>query len=168
MQLVQPNHQVLNSRAEINPFDTDVDWSVREKDMFQLMEDRFGIGLAAPQIGDNYRMFVMRHSTKGNIGIYNPEILATSEDKVAQEEGCLSFPLLFFMVTRPATCMVKFQDQNKEYQEMELSGIDAQCFQHEFDHLQGILYLNYASDMKLQRAMKKRDKTIRKLQRSMK
>jgi len=168
MQLVQPNHKVLNSRAEINPFETDIDWSVREKEMFQLMEDRFGLGLAAPQIGDNYRMFVMRHSTKGNIGIYNPEILATSEEQTAQEEGCLSFPLLFFMVTRPATCMVRYQDQNKDTHEMELSGIDAQCFQHEFDHLQGILYLNYASDMKLQRAIKKRDKTIKKLQKSMK
>ena len=168
MQLVQPNNEVLNSRAEVNPFDTDTDWSVREKEMFQLMEDRFGLGLASPQVGDNYRMFVMRHSTKGNIGVYNTVILATSEEKIAQEEGCLSFPLLFFMVTRPSTCMVKFQDKDKKYHEIELSGIDAQCFQHEYDHLQGILYLNYASDMKLQRAIKKRDKTIRKLQKSMK
>ena len=147
MKLVQPNHVVLNSKADVDPFDTDIDWSVREPEMIQLMHDRFGLGLAAPQIGDNYRMFVMTHSTMGDIGIYNPEILATSEEKTAQEEGCLSFPLLFFMVTRPATCMVRFQDKNKESHEMELSGTDAQCFQHEFDHLQGKLYLEYASDM---------------------
>ena len=67
------------------------------------------------------------------------------------------------MVTRPASCVVKFQDAFQEEHEMELTGRDAQCFQHEFDHLQGLLFLEYASDMKLQRAMKKRDKTVKKL-----
>ena len=67
------------------------------------------------------------------------------------------------MVTRPASCVVKFQDAFQKEHEMELTGRDAQCFQHEFDHLQGLLFLEYASDMKLQRAMKKRDKTVKKL-----
>jgi peptide deformylase len=110
----------------------------------------------------------MRHSTKGNIGVYNPEILTTSEEKIAQEEGCLSFPLLFFMVTRPSTCIVKFQDKDKKYHEMELTGTDAQCFQHEYDHLEGLLFLEYASDMKLQRAIAKREKTVKKLLRMQK
>ena len=131
--------------------------------MFQLMRDKFGIGLAAPQLGVSYRMFVMNHTSLGDIGVYNPEIISQSDETKCQEEGCLTFPLLFFMVTRPAECTVKFQDALQQEHTLELTGTDAQCFQHELDHLEGRLFLEYASDMKLQRAMKKRDKTVKKL-----
>ena len=162
--LVQPNHPALHKVADIDPFTVEgIDWPERQKEMFQIMKDKFGIGLAAPQLGESYRMFVMTHSTLGDIGVYNPEIISRSEETACREEGCLTFPLLFFMVTRPASCVVKFQDVFQEEQEMELTGTDAQCFQHEFDHLQGLLYLEYASDLKLQRAMKKREKTVQKL-----
>ena len=67
------------------------------------------------------------------------------------------------MVTRPAKCTVKFSDAFQEEHTLELEGTDAQCFQHEFDHLQGKLFLEYASDMKLQRAMKKREKRVKQL-----
>lgn len=167
--LVQPNHQALHKVADIDPFtDDNVDWAEREKEMFQIMKDKFGIGLAAPQLGASYRMFVMTHSTLGDIGVYNPEIVSRSEDTACQEEGCLTFPLLFFMVTRPASCVVKFQDCFQEEHEMELTGTDAQCFQHEYDHLEGLLFLEYASDMKLQRAIAKREKTVKKLLRMQK
>ena len=67
------------------------------------------------------------------------------------------------MVTRPAKCTVKFQDAFQKEHTLDLDGSNSQCFQHEFDHLEGRLFLEYASDMKLQRAMKKRDKTVKKL-----
>ena len=162
--LVQPNDPALHRVADIDPFTVeDIDWVERQKEMFQLMRDRFGIGLAAPQLGASYNMFVMTHSTLGEIGVYNPEIISVSQETKCQEEGCLTFPLLFFMVTRPASCVVKFQDVFQKEHELELTGTDAQCFQHEYDHLKGILFLEYASDMKLQRAMKKREKTVKKL-----
>src|SRR6056300_818962 len=88
--LVEPKHPALHTRANINPFDVqDIDWAEREKEMFQLMHDKFGIGLACPQIGQSYNMFVMNHLHLGDIGIYKPEILEYSEETCRYEEGCL-------------------------------------------------------------------------------
>ena len=129
-----------------------------------VMKDKFGIGLASPQLGMGYRMFVMTLSTGEDIGVYNPEILEFSEETVGMEEGCLTFPLLYFIVTRPAKVKVRFQTHDQQVVEDWLDGMDARCFQHEFDHLQGKLYLEYASDLKLKRAIKKRDKQFKILQ----
>ena len=164
--LVEPNHPALHKVADIDPFtDESVDWVERQKEMLQIMEDRFGIGLAAPQLGASYRMFVMNHSTLGNIGVYNPKIIATSEDTACQEEGCLTFPLLFFMVTRPASCFVRFQDQFQKEHEMELTGRDAQCFQHEVDHCDGKLFIDYLSKLKKSIIIKKLSKKNKKIDR---
>ena len=165
IQLVEPKNPALHTIASVNPFDEkDVDWEKRQDDMIQLMKDRFGIGLAAPQLGMGYRMFVMTLSTGEDIGVFNPEILEFSEETVGIEEGCLTFPLLYFIVTRPAKVKVRFQTHDQKVVEDWLDGMDARCFQHEFDHLQGKLYLEYASDLKLKRAMKKRDKKFKILQ----
>jgi peptide deformylase len=165
IKLVEPKHPALHSVTNINPFDDkDVNWEEREQEMIQLMKDRFGIGLASPQIGSSHKMFVMTLSTGQDIGVFNPEILEFSDDEIGMQEGCLTFPLLYFIVTRPAKVKVRFQTVDQEVVEDWLEGMDARCFQHEFDHLQGKLYLDYASDMKLQRAMKKRDKQIKMLQ----
>ena len=163
--LVEPNHQSLHIRSDIDPFSaTDVVWHDRQTEMLQLMKDRFGIGLASNQLGMLYRMFVMTFASGEDIGIYNPEILEVSEETVAMEEGCLTFPLLYFIVTRPAKVKVRFQTIDKEVVEDWLEGMDARCFLHEYDHLNGKLYLEYASDMKLKRAMKKREKTFKTLE----
>lgn len=165
LQLVPGKFITLHTVAGVDPFeDKEADWETREADMIQLMKDRFGIGLASPQLGMSYRMFVMTLSTGEDIGVYNPEILEFSEEEVAIEEGCLTFPLLYFIVTRPAKVKVRFQTVDQEIVEDWLEGMDARCFQHEYDHLNGKLYLEYASDMKLKRAMKKRDKQIKILE----
>ena len=130
--------------------------------MCNLMEQRIGIGLAAPQLGNSVKMFVMKHSKLGNIGVYNPEILFQSEETVSIEEGCLTFPGLFFHVSRPEAVQVKFYDKRNNEQILELDGMDSRCFQHETDHLHGVLNLSYISDFKLQRAIKKRDKLLKK------
>lgn len=162
--LVEAKHPALHTEATIDPFSIDADWIERSFDMLKLMEARFGIGLAAPQIGQSVRLFVMAFDNNGpNIGVFNPEILEVSEEKVPMEEGCLSFPALYFIVTRPEKIKVRFQTADQEVVEDWLEGRDARCFQHEFDHLQGKLYLEYASDMKLQRAMKKRDKFLKEV-----
>ena len=165
IKLVEPKTSVLHLEATVNPFDDkDIDWEDRANQMIELMKDRFGIGLASPQIGSNHRMFVMTFATGEDVGIYNPEILELSDETVAMEEGCLTFPLLYFIVTRPKKVKVRFQTVDKEVVEDWLEGIDARCFLHEYDHLQGKLYLEYASDMKLQRAMKKRNKQLKLLE----
>ena len=165
IELVPAKNPALQSMATVNPFDDkDANWEERETQMIQLMKDRFGIGLASNQLGMLYRMFVMTFASGEDIGIYNPEILEVSEETVAMEEGCLTFPLLYFIVTRPAKVKVRFQTIDKEVVEDWLDGMDARCFLHEYDHLNGKLYLEYASDMKLKRAMKKREKTFKTLE----
>ena len=162
LQLVQPNHPALHSVANTNVFEADIDVQEYEQAMFKLMADRFGIGLASNQVGNTYNMFVMHHSEHGDIGVYNPEIVSVSEKNIAREEGCLTFPLLFMNITRPESITVKYTKSDGEtVVEEELHGTDAQCFHHEWEHLNGLLFIHGASDMKLQRAMKKREKTIK-------
>ena len=160
--LVEPKHPALHNPSTIDPLETDIVWQTVEQEMFKLMHERLGIGLAAPQLGNPVKMFVMTHSTEGDIAVYNPEIINTSEETTSMEEGCLTFPGLFFHVTRPEGVQVTFQNRKGEEQSMELEGMDSRCFQHETDHLHGVLNLSYISDFKLQRAMKKRDKLVKK------
>lgn len=167
-ELVEPKHPVLKKRATVDPFSGDVDWVQREREMCELMQNRFGIGLAAPQVGSSYRMFVMNHSHLGEIGVYNPEILET-EGTTTMEEGCLSFPLLFMHITRPERIKVRFTKTDGEtIVETWMDGMDARCFLHEYDHLQGKLFVDDVSDFKLRRAWKKQEKTLKKLQQQLK
>lgn len=164
-ELVEPSHPALRKSAKVDPFSGDIDWSEREKEMFALMQANLGIGLSATQVGSSYNMFVMTHSHLGNIGVYKPEILE-KEGVCLIEEGCLTWPLLYFKVERPERIKVRFYKNNGETQvEMWMDGMDARCFLHEYDHLQGTVYLEHASDLKLQRAKEKRDKLLKKLSR---
>lgn len=167
LDVVDAKDPVLNSVATVDPFSTDIEWKDRESEMFELMDRRFGIGLAAPQIGDPYRMFVMKHSVHGLIGVYNPEILETS-GSVSMEEGCLTFPLLYMVMTRPESVKVRYtKTDGVTVVEETLTGIDARCFLHEYDHLQGVLFVNLVSDFKLKMAINKRDKRFTKLKRAL-
>jgi peptide deformylase len=164
--LVQPDHPALHKPADIDPFSFKCDWAQREVDMFKLMRDRHGIGLASPQIGNSYNMFVMNMEGSGDVGVYNPRILEFSEEEVSMEEGCLSFPMLYIHVTRPEKVKVIYTlyDGVTEV-EGWLDGMDARCFQHEYEHLQGELFVNKVSKMKLDRAIKKRDKIFKEIDR---
>ena len=166
--LVEPKHPALHKPANIDPFTApdEADWSQREVDMFELMHNRQGIGLASNQIGNSYNMFVMRLQDSGDVGIYNPKILEFSKEVVQMEEGCLTFPLLFVHITRPEKVKVSYTlyDGVTEV-EGWLEGMDSRCFQHEFEHLQGDLFINKVSEFKLQRAMKKREKYLKEIQR---
>ena len=121
VELVEAKNPALHAIASVNPFeDKDANWEEREKEMIALMKERFGIGLASNQLGMLYRMFVMTLSTGEDIGVYNPEILEVSEETVPLEEGCLTFPLLYFIVTRPAKVKVRFQTVDQEVVELSL------------------------------------------------
>jgi peptide deformylase len=168
--IVEPKHPALHKKATINPFGGDINWAEREQEMFKLMHDKFGIGLACPQVGSSYNMFVMKHSILGDLGIYKPEILETAGDPECRfEEGCLTFPMLYLDVKRPEKVKVRYYKNDGVTQvETWMDGIDARCFQHEFEHLQGELFLDRVSDLKLQRAYKKREKFFKKLEKQMK
>lgn len=165
-QLVNPKHPALHTVASIDPFSGDIDWAEREKEMLALMHNNLGIGLAAPQVGSSYNMFVMHHSIMGDIGVYKPEIVEKSEETANIEEGCLTFPLLYIHITRPAKIKVRYYKNDGETQvETWMDGMDARCFLHEYEHLQGELFLDLVSELKLRRAHEKREKLFKKLQR---
>lgn len=165
-ELVEPNHPALYRRASTDPFGGDIDWAEREREMFALMHDNLGVGLAANQLGSSYNMFVMTHSVLGDIGVYKPEILET-RGTIKIEEGCLTWPLLYLTIERPAEIQVRYYKADGETQvETWMDSMDARCFLHEYDHLQGTVFLDHASEFKLKRAKQKREKLFKKLERT--
>ena len=122
-------------------------------DMLASMYDAPGIGLAAPQVGVLSRLIVMDCIKDGDpepIVMFNPEILASSDDLNTYEEGCLSIPEQFAEVTRPADVRVGWIDRDGNPQERDFDGIWATCVQHEIDHLKGKLFIDYLGPMKRQ------------------
>jgi len=131
-------------------------------DLAETCKANHGIGLSANQCGLPYRVFVMG-SEDGYLAYFNPSIVLKSKKEVHMMEGCLSFPLLGLHITRPAEVMVEYQDFNGEKKEAQFSGISARCFQHELDHMNGIVYTSHAKPMALQSGMNKRNKIMKKL-----
>jgi peptide deformylase len=106
--------------------------------MHNLMDRENGIGLAAPQVGIAYRMFVM-HVNGRRITCFNPEAHWATEDQPFEyEEGCLSFPGEFYKITRPRKILARFQNIDAVWCEEELSELESTVYQHELDHLNGI------------------------------
>lgn len=142
-----------------------------EEQMVKLMYEENGIGLAAPQVGVKARVFVIMTRNIPEVtepfAVFNPVILAASEETELEEEGCLSFPNLFFKVSRPAKIIAEFKDRDNNTHRIEFTGIDARCFQHELDHLNGICFTSKISRMKLELAKSKRAK-IEKLRKRQK
>jgi peptide deformylase len=162
-ELVEPKHPALHRSATVNPFSGNVDWVQREKQMIQLMHHNMGVGLSATQVGSSYNMFVMHHSMLGDIGVYKPKILQT-ENEVVIEEGCLTWPLLYLRISRAEKIQVQYtKNDGVTTVETWMDGIDARCFLHEYDHLQGVNFIDLVSDFKLQRAKQSRDKRFKKL-----
>lgn len=127
------------------------------QNMLDSLSEHKAIGLAANQCGINLRMFVMR--TQGRDFVCcNPEILTMSEETAIEREGCLSFPMLYISIRRAKKIKAKWFDADgKEYVE-DLTGMASICFQHEFDHLQGITFKERAGKFALELAMKKQAK----------
>lgn len=123
--------------------------------MFEAMEDHKGIGLAAPQVGVNQQIFVV-DTGKETFAAINPKILKTVGADV-MEEGCLSIPHLLVSVKRPKTIDVEFTDENNELVQARLSGLTAKVFQHELDHLNGKLIIDYLTPKQLKDVMTRID-----------
>ena len=133
-----------------------------ETNLSSAMEQFGGIGLSANQVGLNYRVFVMRTADNGTVAFFNPEITKVSQETDLMKEGCLSFPDLYLMIKRSKEIEFKYQNADGEEKVLHLTGLGARCVQHECDHLNGILFLQRASRLKLERALKARPKERKK------
>lgn len=133
-------------------------------DMFETMYNADGVGLAAPQIGRTERIFVIDpdpiseevdNKTWGKMAFINPIIHRKWGDEKPYKEGCLSLPELFEDVHRPSNIEIEYLDENFEKQHMEADGFLSRVIQHEFDHLEGILFIDYLSRFKKRLIAKK-------------
>ena len=118
------------------------------------MYESNGIGLAANQVGIPYRVFAMRGAPE-NFVCFNPKIIQPSEMTVTLEEGCLTYPGLIVKVKRPQHIRVRFQTPNGETLTKQFTGMTARIFQHEIDHLDGVLFFNRANRYHKELALKK-------------
>ena len=158
MKLIYEHDPVLKEKAESWDFKNHVNAAVIENEMLETMRSSNGIGLAANQVGLLRRVFVMKLQDGREIGCFNPWIMFGDNDKITGEEGCLSFPNLWLKVKRDNKITASYLDNTGKQCIIELEGIDARCFQHELDHLDGVTFTEYVSDLKLQLARKKQRK----------
>lgn len=123
-------------------------------DMFETMHHARGIGLAAPQVGRTERLAVVQVGDEPMV-IINPEIVSSSSSRAKSEEGCLSIPDVYADVERPKSVVVRALDRQGASFEVEANELLARCLQHEIDHLDGKLFLDYLSVLKRTAALAK-------------
>ncbi|HEY3112525.1 MAG TPA: peptide deformylase [Gemmatimonadaceae bacterium] len=138
---------------------TEVTDELREliADMFETMYAAEGIGLAAPQVGRSERLTVVDVEGK-KFALINPEIVSSDSTTEKAEEGCLSIPDIYGDVERPTIVTVRFTDENGESREETAGELLGRCFQHEIDHLDGKLFIDYLSPLKRKAAVSKWEK----------
>lgn len=132
------------------PFDP-VDYA---QNLVKFMYENNGIGLAANQVGTPYRIFAMRAAPE-NFVCFNPKIVQESEQTVTLEEACLTYPGLLVKIKRPEFIRVRFQTPNGETLTKQFIGMSARVFQHEMDHLDGIVFHTRANKFHRDKAMRK-------------
>ncbi|MFT4795102.1 MAG: peptide deformylase [Paracoccaceae bacterium] len=150
--LIHPDPRLKKLCAPVMAVDDDMRSLV--DDMLATMYDAPGIGLAAPQIGIIQRLFVMDCADRGEaprpMVLINPEIMWASDEGRVHEEGCLSIPDIYADVTRPDRVLVRWLDRDGAVCEGEFDGLAATCAQHEIDHLDGKLFIDYLGTVKRQ------------------
>lgn len=150
-------HQVLPEFDFTNPPVNPMEFA---SSLVETCKKHNGYGLSANQCGFPYRVFVMG-SGDNFVAFFNPSAVLKSHKEVHMAEGCLSFPLLALSITRPEEVAVTYQDFNGEWKQATFNGMSARCFQHELDHLNGIVYTSKVKPMALQSGLKKRDKIMK-------
>ena len=155
--LIEPDSILRKKSATLEK----VDDSLREllDDMLETMYSAPGIGLAGVQIGILKRLIVIDISKdkekKSPLFLINPVIISKSNNTSVYEEGCLSLPGYFAEIERPAECQIEYVDYNGKKKDLKASGLLATCIQHEIDHLNGILFIDYLSKLKRDMIIKK-------------
>ena len=139
------------------------------KVMYDNMAKYGGLGLSANQLGLPYRMFVMGGHPQIEDGkvrsVFNPMVNDVSPESINLKEGCLSFPFLFLSIKRPKWCSVRYTDENGEEIEETLHGMSARIFMHENEHMNGYVFTDLVSKLKLERAEKSKQKMIKEIKR---
>ena len=165
--LTEPNPFLRQKSQKVEFVDDSI--RVLMDDMLETMYAAPGIGLAAIQIGVPKRVIVIdlarENEEKKPLYFINPEIITNSNTDATYEEGCLSVPGQFAEISRPDNCKVKFLDYNGEEKILEAKGLLATCIQHEMDHLEGILFIDYLSKLKKSMIIKKLSKQKKSLER---
>tara|TARA_B100000424_G_C22896154_1_gene476636 strand:- start:6 stop:650 length:645 start_codon:yes stop_codon:yes gene_type:complete len=162
-ELVEEAHKVLRVPPPLFDFESPPeDPKEIEKNMIEAIERYGGLGLSANQCGLPYKMFVMRTADKGVVSFWNPKLLKVSQDTDNLKEGCLSFPDIYLMIQRSKVIELEYYTTEGEKIVQTLEGMAARCVQHELDHLNGIIFLQRASRLKIERALKARPKERKK------
>ena len=161
--VIEPD-PILRKKSEILET-VDDELRILLDDMLETMYAAPGIGLAAVQVGILKRLIVIDISKdkekKNPLFLINPEIISLSKKTSVHEEGCLSLPGHF--AERPAECQIKFIDYNGKEKELKANGLLATCIQHEVDHLNGVLFIDYLSKLKKDMIVKKLTKHKKEL-----
>ena len=148
--LEYPDDRLRTKAAPVVAVDDEVRTLV--DDMLETMYAAPGVGLAAPQIGVMKRIFVMdvadKEAPPEPVAMIDPQVVWASEETSTYEEGCLSIPEIYEEITRPARVRVKFLDRDGAEREAEFDGLGATCAQHEIDHLDGKLFIDYLGSVK--------------------
>jgi peptide deformylase len=153
------NHSIL--KTELDKFDFQnppTDPIQLAHDLAETMLAKGGIGISANQIGLPYRVFAMM--AEKIIVCFNPILLSASDEQIVLEEGCLSYPNLFVKIKRPQEIRVRYTEPNGNIITEKFSGMTARVFQHELDHLNGIVYTKRANLIHLEQAKKNAKKGI--------
>lgn len=155
--LTIPDKRLKQKSSDVENFDKDLAKMV--KDMFEtLYASGNGIGLAAPQVGIKKRIVVIDLKEEGKstpMTFINPKIIFYSEEKFVNEEGCLSIPGFYADVSRSNSVEVEWVGLDRKKNKKKLTGLMSICIQHEIDHLDGILFIDYLSNLKKKRALEK-------------
>ena len=165
--LTEPNKILREKSSLVEKVDEDIQKLM--DDMLETMYAAPGIGLAAIQVGVPKRVIVLdiaqKDGPKNPMYFVNPEIIETSSSISTYEEGCLSVPGQFAEIDRPDKCHIKYLDYYGQPKEIKAEGMLATCIQHEIDHLEGILFIDYLSKLRKSMIIKKLSKQKNKPER---
>jgi peptide deformylase len=165
--LIEPNKTLRQKSLPVEKVDGELQKLI--DDMLETMYAAPGIGLAAIQVGVPKRIIVLdiasKDEPKNPMCFINPEIIEKSETNSSYEEGCLSVPGQFAEIDRPSKCYLKYLDYYGQPKELKAEGMLATCIQHEIDHLEGILFIDYLSKLKRSMIVKKLSKQKKELER---
>ena len=165
--LIEPNKTLREKSSAVDKIDENLQRIM--DDMLETMYAAPGIGLAAIQIGIPKRIIVLdiaqKDAPKNPMYFVNPEIIEKSNNFLIYEEGCLSVPGQFAEIERPDRCYIKYLDYYGQPKELKAEGMLATCIQHEIDHLEGVLFIDYLSKLKKSMIAKKLSKQKKQIDR---
>jgi peptide deformylase len=159
MQILTLGNELLRQKAEkIERIDNEIKDAAKQ--MFEIIKQDKGVGIAGPQIGLMKRIFVVHIEGDEERVFINPSILETSQEMVKYEEGCLSVPGIYVDVIRSEAVKIQAWNEKGKPFTMEANGLLARVIQHEYDHLEGVLFLDRLSELKRNKLLEKYEKAV--------